>query len=962
MKPPSCWARPIFASAPPCSDKGPLPLAPFRRAGEGCLETPAQSDAVGARFGQIGGDQLVRHRRAGRELAGGRRRRAARLKRAGEGDLAVILVEDILAPEFHGPALFRPANADAGIDHRKTVLPLFGEQVRPGVEVTGHASIDIEERRQARCADIRRPGHAGGRHHLGRIAVDRSGQQEQRRVERYAAIAAADQPVGEFGAGVGRAAGHAEIARRADAGFQFDTLADQARPDIAAIAGPRCAQSAVATIDVLHDEAGAVEGVQLEILELLPEGSDVHAPFGLHIFQADFEAVDLFRGEAQAGHVRIGARREDGRDGIKAGRSQLEPIQIIAARLIALRIAAIEQQVVDRLPRQYRRAGKFAVADLVVEVERVEAGRSVAQAAQCQDAAGQRRCAAQRGIGGDAGQARRLQRRAGRVVIVEIGGEALAFMGVAQAQRQIEPIGDVDDIMGEERPILTLLPIERCDVARARRNRRQRAQAVAQARRDRPGLRRGDRRRHATRDQRGGQPGIEVRLRPGDQRLGSKAATAGRQLLCREVARRTRARHQATGRKATIIGTEADIVLQCQLFVGVIAADQPVELVVEGRPLQPQFLREGLELAIGVGIAVEKVGAIIVIIAIILRFIIAIGGDAGQLRAAEIIVDLARHAPILELADIVSARRHMQFPIIGIGRDHAALTRQNRSDAVEGRVGIAAAGRRPPLARLDIGRAAAAFVTIGIIADQTDGERVVRLDQRLTAQEIAVAVVGVADRVAGAVDQLVEAVPLAPHPVQRQRDAVGNRPGDAARQAPIIIIAVSDLTLGMECLFGRLADDVDEARRRIAAEQRALRSAQHLHPFDLAQFVEARAGARTIDAIDEDRDRAFEARIVADRADAANTGRRIGFGAGGRDEQRRRQLVERTNITRAAILHRLRADGRHRDRHIRQGAGPARGRHDDIGAAIVHNRLRRGRVLRQSGRGKHAQRQRTYGR
>jgi hypothetical protein len=34
-----------------------------------------------------------------------------------------------------------------------------------------------------------------------------------------------------------------------------------------------------------------------------------------------------------------------------------------------------------------------------------------------------------------------------------------------------------------------------------------------------------------------------------------------------------------------------------QILVGVIAADQPVELVAERRALQAQFLAEGLELA-----------------------------------------------------------------------------------------------------------------------------------------------------------------------------------------------------------------------------------------------------------------------------------------------------------------------------------------------------------------------------
>jgi hypothetical protein len=81
---------------------------------------------------------------------------------------------------------------------------------------------------------------------------------------------------------------------------------------------------------------------------------------------------------------------------------------------------------------------------------------------------------------------------------------------------------------------------------------------------------------------------------------------------------------------------------------------------------------------------------------------------------------------------------------------------------------------------------------------------------------------------------------------------------------------------------------VDEAGRGVAAEQRALRPAQHFDPLDLAKLVEADARARAVDAVDEHGDRAFEAGIVADRADAADTGGAVRLGAGRGDEQRRR--------------------------------------------------------------------------
>ena len=72
--------------------------------------------------------------------------------------------------------------------------------------------------------------------------------------------------------------------------------------------------------------------------------------------------------------------------------------------------------------------------------------------------------------------------------------------------------------------------------------------------------------------------------------------------------------------------------------------------------------------------------------------------------------------------------------------------------------------------------------------------------------------------------------------------------------------------------------------------------------LDLAELGEADARTRAIDAVDEHRDRAFEAGVVADRADAADTGRAVGFRAGRRDEQRRGELVELADVGGAGVL------------------------------------------------------------
>ena len=134
-------------------------------------------------------------------------------------------------------------------------------------------------------------------------------------------------------------------------------------------------------------------------------------------------------------------------------------------------------------------------------------------------------------------------------------------MGVAQAQCQIEPVGEVDDIMREKRPILTLLPVDGRGIAGAAGNGGERAQPIAKAGRDRARLRCGKGWGQAGIDEGCGQARIQIGLRAGDQRLGGKAAAAGGELLRGEIAGRTVPCHQATGGKAAIVGAEPDIIL-----------------------------------------------------------------------------------------------------------------------------------------------------------------------------------------------------------------------------------------------------------------------------------------------------------------------------------------------------------------------------------------------------------------
>ena len=137
--------------------------------------------------------------------------RVRALERRVERDLLIILVEQVLRPQFDRPALLRPAHAEAGVDHGEAVLLLLGEQVRAGIVVAGQAGVGIDEQRQA--ADCRARGvqviDAVARI-FGRVGQIVARQQEQGRIERRAGVAA-DQVVAITGADIGEARGDLEI-------------------------------------------------------------------------------------------------------------------------------------------------------------------------------------------------------------------------------------------------------------------------------------------------------------------------------------------------------------------------------------------------------------------------------------------------------------------------------------------------------------------------------------------------------------------------------------------------------------------------------------------------------------------------------------------------------------------------------------------------------------------------------
>ena len=231
---------------------------------------------------------------------------------------------------------------------------------------------------------------------------------------------------------------------------------------------------------------------------------------------------------------------------------------------------------------------------------------------------------------------------------------------------------------------------------------------------------------------------------------------------------------------------------------------------------------------------------------------------------------------------------------------------------------------------LDEGRRAAGFVFLRIVADQAEADIFGRFEQHLRADQIAVAIVDV-----GVVGHIVvKAVTLEIHAVDTRRHRFAERGIDAPFDLDRIVIAIGESAVAGEFEFGRGGVDVDQACGGVAPAQRTLRAAQDFHPIDRAEFGQGIARTRTIYAIDEDRDRAFEARIVADRSDTADTRRAIGFVAGRGDEQGRGNLIEVANIGNTGFLQQFARNGRHSYRYVGQCLFAALGAHDDDIAVI----------------------------
>ena len=178
---------------------------------------------------------------------------------------------------------------------------------------------------------------------------------------------------------------------------------------------------------------------------------------------------------------------------------------------------------------------------------------------------------------------------------------------------------------------------------------------------------------------------------------------------------------------------------------------------------------------------------------------------------------------------------------------------------------------------------------------------------------------------------------------------------DCALQADFVEIAVFRVHEAAELGHVRTdVGDVERTCRGVAAEQRALRPAQHFDPLDVDEFAQRHAGARLVGTVDEDADGAFEADIVRRGTDAAHAQHdrarsELGLACG----EAGRQCRDLLDVDDALRFKLLRRDGGHRQRNVLHVLRTAGRRHDDYVVVPYRGSIALG-VLGKGGGGKRA--------
>lgn len=286
------------------------------------------------------------------------------------------------------------------------------------------------------------------------------------------------------------------------------------------------------------------------------------------------------------------------------------------------------------------------------------------------------------------------------------------------------------------------------------------------------------------------------------------------------------------------------------------------------------------------------------------------GDGCERIAAAEIVVDLAADGPCLarKAARVVERARIGVAVRIRITEAGGRSLRQCDAETVS------------VLSRAGDHRTAARDGTRLVpVREQVDRQGFVRFKPQLEApgERIVGEKIG-SDRV------LHIAVVLVFHERQARRDAFRDRSADGTLEAELIIAAVGDIHVPVEFIARLGGDDVDETARRVAAEERALRSLQNLDAADVEQLLHAGAARRLIDFIDVEGVRRFDVAseiVLRNAADRDETGNRR---AAGRNElQTRRHRGKIGRVAQAKLEQAITAVRRNGDAdilHVRSAA------------------------------------------
>ena len=148
-------------------------------------------------------------------------------------------------------------------------------------------------------------------------------------------------------------------------------------------------------------------------------------------------------------------------------------------------------------------------------------------------------------------------------------------------------------------------------------------------------------------------------------------------------------------------------------------------------------------------------------------------------------------------------------------------------------------------------------------------------------------------------------------------DLLRQRTGDRRLRLHEPQVAVVQLEVGSRREARLARRDVDGAGRGVLAEQRALRSAQHLDLIDVEEVERRRRRPRVEHAVDVEADARLEAVVgqAERRAEAADVDRRVAR-VGRVELHRRDHFLQAVHVERAGVGDQIAAHDRHRNRHV----------------------------------------------